>query len=59
MIVKWMNFLIPLALLLFYGYKTYYKKQKSLEHGFLLGVMFILAVFALSKLFSFYMRPSL
>lgn len=59
MIIKWMNFLIPLALLLFYAYKAYYKKQKSLEHGFLLGVMFILAVFALSKLFSFYTRPSL
>lgn len=52
MTIKWINFLIPFALLLFYGYKTFYKKQKSLEHGFLLGMMFILVVFALSKLFS-------
>lgn len=47
---EWISFVIPLGLTLFYGYKIFFKKQKTATHGFLLGVMLILFVLSLSKI---------
>lgn len=53
---KWIGFLLPLALLLFYVYKIYYKKEKTASNGFMVGIMLIIMILSLGRLLAMYVH---
>ena len=48
--IEWINVVIPLGLCLFYGYKIFFKKEKTATNGFSLGFMLILFILSASSL---------